>query len=139
MEDVDGDDKFDRKTPVLDNTFGSFDTHAVMNNFKYGIDNHIWSAVGYSGMYNPGEAPPPGERTNQDERILPMGVFRFSRDGSYLDEKGIDQFREWRPDFKNAAFIPNDQGQLVTWRGSEVKVKDGLLVNQDHRWRASRD
>ena len=85
MEDTDGDDKFDKKTPILDDTFGSFDTHAVMNNFKYGIDNHIWSAVGYSGMYSPGNAPPPGERTNQDERILPMGVFRFSRDGSYLE------------------------------------------------------
>lgn len=95
MEDIDGDDKFDRKTPVLDNTFGSFDTHAVMNNFKYGIDNHIWSAVGYSGMYNPGEAPPPGERTNQDERILPMGIFRFSRDGSYLEPVGRFNNNTW--------------------------------------------
>ena len=91
MEDTDGDDKFDKKTPILDDTFGSFDTHAVMNNFKYGIDNHIWSAVGYSGMYSPGNAPPPGERTNQDERILPMGVFRFSRDGSYLEPVGALQ------------------------------------------------
>ena len=95
MEDTDGDDKYDRKTPVLDDTFGSFDTHAVMNNFKYGIDNHIWSAVGYSGMYNPGEAPPPGERTNQDERILPMGVFRFSRDGSYLEPVGRFNNNTW--------------------------------------------
>ena len=95
MEDTDGDDKFDRKTPVLDDTFGSFDTHAVMNNFKYGIDNHIWSAVGYSGMYNPGEAPPPGERTNQDERILPMGVFRFSRDGSHLEPVGRFNNNTW--------------------------------------------
>ena len=95
MEDVDGDDKFDRKVPVLEDTFGSFDTHAVMNNFKYGIDNHIWSAVGYSGMYRPGEAPPPGQRTNQDARILPMGVFRFSRDGSLLEPVGRFNNNTW--------------------------------------------
>ena len=95
MEDTDGDDRYDQKTKVIDNAFGSFDTHAVMNNFKYGIDNHIWSAVGYSGMYEPGKAPPPGERTNQDERILPMGVFRFSRDGSYIEPVGRFNNNTW--------------------------------------------
>ena len=85
MEDTDGDDVYDRKTPIIDDTFGTFDTHAVMNNFKYGIDNHIWSAVGYSGMFERGQAPAVGDRTNQDKRILNMGVFRFSPDGEYLE------------------------------------------------------
>lgn len=95
MEDTDGDDKMDRKTPVLDDAFGSFDTHAVMNNFKYGIDNHIWSAVGYSGLYNPGEAPPPGQRNAENESILPMGLFRFSRDGQHLEPIGRFNNNTW--------------------------------------------
>lgn len=85
MEDTDGDDVFDKKTPIIDDTFGTFDTHAVMNNFKYGIDNHIWSAVGYSGLFERGKAPAVGDRTNQDKRILNMGVFRFSPDGQHLE------------------------------------------------------
>ena len=64
MEDTDGDDQFDRKTMVLEDAFGTFDTHAVMNNLKVGIDNQIWGAVGYSGLYTPGQAP------NDDARIL---------------------------------------------------------------------
>lgn len=95
MEDTDGDDKFDKKTPVFDDAFGSFDTHAVMNNFKYGIDNHVWSAVGYSGMYTPGTAPAPGERTSQADPILPMGVFRFSRDGDHLEPVGRFNNNTW--------------------------------------------
>ena len=95
MEDTDGDDRFDRKTPVLENTFGTFDSHAVMNNLKYGIDNHIWGAVGYSGMYEPGMAPPVGERTNQEYRTLPMGVFRFSRDGQHLEPIGRFNNNTW--------------------------------------------
>ena len=95
MEDSDGDDRFDRKTPVLENAFGTFDTHAVMNNFKYGIDNQIWSAVGYSGLYEPGHAPPVMERTNEEYRILPMGVFRFPRDGSSVEPVGRFNNNTW--------------------------------------------
>lgn len=95
MEDTDGDDKVDRKTPVLDDAFGSFDTHAVMSNFKYGIDNQIWSAVGYSGLYNPGEAPAPGQRNADSESILPMGLFRFSKDGQHLEPVGRFNNNTW--------------------------------------------
>ncbi|MEM8487851.1 MAG: PVC-type heme-binding CxxCH protein [Bacteroidota bacterium] len=85
MEDIDGDGVHDTKTPIIDDTFGSFDTHAVMSNFKYSIDNTIWSAVGYSGMFERGKAPAPGDRSSQNERILEMGVFRFSPDGEHLE------------------------------------------------------
>ncbi len=95
LEDTDGDDVFDRKSRVIDNAFGTFDTHAVMNNFKYGIDNHIWSAVGYSAMYEPGYAPPVGERTNQEHMTLPMGVFRFSPDGTHLEPVGRFNNNTW--------------------------------------------
>ena len=95
MEDTNGDDVYDKKTPIIDNTFGTFDTHAVMNNFKYGIDNHIWSAVGYSGMFERGQAPAVGDRTNQDKRILNMGVFRFSPDGEHLEAVGQFNNNTW--------------------------------------------
>ena len=89
LEDTDGDDRFDQKHVVIDDAFGTYDTHAVMNNFKVGIDNHIWSAVGYSGMYRPGEAP------NAEARILGRGVFRFSRDGTVLDAVGEFNNNTW--------------------------------------------
>ncbi len=89
MEDTDGDDVYDRKTRILENAFGTFDTHAVMSNFKVGIDNHIWSAVGYSGMYEPGKAP------EDDSRILERGVFRFSRDGQVLEPVGEFNNNTW--------------------------------------------
>jgi len=89
MEDTDGDDVYDRKTPIIENAFGTFDTHAVMSNFKVGIDNHIWSAVGYSGMYEPGKAP------EEESRILGRGVFRFSRDGMLLEPVGEFNNNTW--------------------------------------------
>ena len=89
LEDTDGDDQYDRKTVIVDDAFGTFDTHAVMNNFKVGIDNHIWGAVGYSGMYRPGEAP------DEDARTLGRGVFRFSRDGSLLEPVGEFNNNTW--------------------------------------------
>ena len=79
MEDTDGDDQFDKKTNVLTDAFGTFDTHAVMNNLKYGIDNYIWGAVGYSGLYEQGHAP------DEAYELTRMGLFRFSRDGEYLE------------------------------------------------------
>ena len=89
MEDTDGDDHFDKKTLLVENAFGTYDTHAVMSNLKYGIDNYIWGAVGYSGMYRPGQAP------TREERILARGVFKFSRDGAYLEPVGQFNNNTW--------------------------------------------
>ncbi|MEO0337988.1 MAG: leucine--tRNA ligase [Bacteroidota bacterium] len=41
-------------------------------------------------------------------------VKNYGKDDSYLDEDGIQQFIEWRPDYKNADFVYNDAGRLVT-------------------------
>ncbi len=41
-------------------------------------------------------------------------VQNYGKEDSYLDEEGIRQFIEWRPDYKNADFIYNDAGRLVT-------------------------
>ncbi|MDE2956253.1 MAG: ThuA domain-containing protein [Bacteroidota bacterium] len=79
LQDTDGDDIADTRRILIDDAFGTFDTHAVMSNLKVGLDNHIWGAVGYSAMYRPGEAPDPAAR------ILTRGIFRFRPDGSELE------------------------------------------------------
>ena len=89
MEDTDGDDVYDRKTRILEHAFGTFDTHAVMSNFKVGLDNHLWSAVGHSGLYAPGTAP------DEASRILSQGVFRFSRDGQHVEPVGEFNSNTW--------------------------------------------
>ncbi|MCO6488801.1 MAG: leucine--tRNA ligase [Phaeodactylibacter sp.] len=58
-----------------------------------------------------------GQYPDAEWAMIPVHVdfvSEYGKDHSYLDQKGIDQFREWRPDFKEAAFITNLAGQLVT-------------------------
>lgn len=75
LEDTDGDDVADRRTVILDG-FGRMDTHAVLNNFRYGFDGWIWATIGYSrGQVQVGE---------KLHEIEP-GVFRFRADGSELE------------------------------------------------------
>ena len=89
LQDTDGDDIADAKQVIIDDAFGTFDTHATMNNLKVGLDNHIWGAVGYSAMYQPGQAPDP------EARILSRGVFRFKPDGSNLEPVGEFNNNTW--------------------------------------------
>ncbi len=79
LEDTDGDDRADKKHVVVENAFGTYDTHAVMSNLKIGIDNFLWGAVGYSGLFEPGRAPDP------EALILRRGVFRVRTDGTRLE------------------------------------------------------
>jgi leucyl-tRNA synthetase len=41
-------------------------------------------------------------------------VSDYGKDSSHLTKEGIEQFKAWRPDYKNAEFIANDAGQLLT-------------------------
>ncbi len=79
LEDTNGDDRIDAKHVIVDNAFGTYDTHAVMSNLKIGIDNFLWGAVGYSGLFEPGRAPDP------EALILRRGVFRVRTDGTDLE------------------------------------------------------
>src|SRR5690554_3280493 len=47
LKDTTGDDKADVKE-IINSGWGVFDTHAGPNNLRYGHDNRIWGAVGYS-------------------------------------------------------------------------------------------
>lgn len=85
LEDTDGDDKMDKST-VLFSGFGTFDTHAGPSGLRYGLDNAIWGAVGYSGF----------ENDFQGKRVeFTMGVYRFGKDGSYLEPVGQFDNNTW--------------------------------------------
>ncbi len=49
LKDTNGDDKADVREPLITG-WGMRDTHALASNLKYGLDNWIWGAVGYSGF-----------------------------------------------------------------------------------------
>lgn len=80
LKDTDGDDVADERR-IMFSGWGTFDTHAGPSNLKYGFDNHIWGAVGYSGFEDSLAAKP-----------LKFGqaIYRMKPDGSDLEQ--IAQF-----------------------------------------------
>jgi uncharacterized protein len=54
LKDTNGDDRADVRQ-VLVSGFGIRDTHAGPSNLRYGFDNRVWGAVGYSGFEQGGE------------------------------------------------------------------------------------
>lgn len=85
LQDTDGDDKMDKRT-VLFEGFGTFDTHAGPSSLRYGIDNALWGAVGYSGFEN---------RFRNDSVKFERGVYRFGKDGSFLEPVGQFDNNTW--------------------------------------------
>ena len=85
LEDSDGDDRMDKSTVLFDG-FGTWDTHAGPSNLRYGLDNMIWGSVGYSGF----------ENQFQGKVIdFKMGVYKFTRDGSYFEPVGQFNNNTW--------------------------------------------
>ncbi|MCR9100447.1 MAG: leucine--tRNA ligase [bacterium] len=60
-------------------------------------------------------------------------VSDYGKDDSYLDEAGIQQFLDWRPEFKGAAFETNAQGKMVTYSevGKMSKSKFNVINPDD--------
>lgn len=85
LEDTNGDDKMDKKT-VLFNGFGTWDTHAGPSSLRYGLDNQIWGAVGYSNFEN---------RFNGKTVSFGTGVYRFTRDGKNFEPVGKFNNNTW--------------------------------------------
>lgn len=75
LKDTNGDDKADVRE-VLSTGWGTFDTHAGPSNLRYGFDNWIWGAVGYSAFN--------GTVGGKNIRFG-SGVFRMKPDGSQLE------------------------------------------------------
>jgi len=71
FKDTNGDDRADVRQ-VLNDGWGIKDTHAGPSNLRYGLDNHVWGTVGYSGY-------------NMDGNRFGQGVFRMQQDGSGVE------------------------------------------------------
>jgi putative membrane-bound dehydrogenase-like protein len=80
FEDTDGDDKADKRSKLYSN-LGNRDTHAVINNMRWGLDGWIYATHGYSstddvksGDGSKGFGP------------IGAGVVRFKPDGSAFEQ-----------------------------------------------------
>lgn len=85
LKDTDGDDRAD-VTDVLFTGWGTFDTHAGPSNLRYGFDNQIWGAVGYSGFSG---------AVGGDSLRLTQGYHRFAPDGSALEQVALTNNNTW--------------------------------------------
>jgi putative membrane-bound dehydrogenase-like protein len=79
LRDVDGDGKAE-KVEKLYTGLGTFDTHAVINNLRWGMDGWIYATHGYSG----GTARSPDG--SKDFGRINSGVVRFKPDGSAFEQ-----------------------------------------------------
>ena len=71
LKDTDGDDRADTREVVL-RGWGTGDTHAGPSNLRYGLDNQLWGAVGYSAF-------------NHEGNRFGSGIYRFTKDGSSIE------------------------------------------------------
>ncbi len=94
LRDTNGDGKCDMKGErvVLYSGFGTFDTHAVINNFRRGMDGWIYGAVGYS-------AGSPRSRDGRDLGRVTAGILRFKPDGGALEQVASGSCNTWGFDF----------------------------------------
>ncbi len=86
LKDTNGDDKADVRT-VLQNAWGTRDTHSGIGNLQYGFDNYIWGSVGYSGFNG---TTPEGKTMN-----FAQGIFRMHPDGTGLEFMGTFSNNTW--------------------------------------------
>jgi putative membrane-bound dehydrogenase-like protein len=92
IRDTDHDGKAD-KVEKLYTGFGTFDTHAVINNFRRDMDGWVYCAVGYSAG-NPVSAV-----TGKSFGRISAGILRFKPDGSALEQVSSGSCNTWGFDF----------------------------------------
>lgn len=92
LRDTNGDGVCD-KVEKLYTGFGTFDTHAVINNFRWGLDGWVYCAVGYSA------GAPKSAVTGEDFGRITAGILRFKPDGSKLEQVVSGSCNTWGFDF----------------------------------------
>jgi putative membrane-bound dehydrogenase-like protein len=92
LRDTNGDGVAD-KVQTLYTGFGTGDTHAVINNFRWGMDGWIYSAIGYSA------GNPRSSDGVRDFGRVTAGVIRFRPDGSALEQVASGSCNTWGFDF----------------------------------------
>ena len=95
FKDTTGDGKADYRE-VLISGWGTFDTHAGPSNLRYGFDNQIWGAVGYSAFE--------GTVGGEDHRFS-SGFYRFRPDGSKLEYISNTSNNTWGLHFNEEGIV----------------------------------
>jgi putative membrane-bound dehydrogenase-like protein len=96
LEDTNGDEVADKRTKIFTG-LGSFDTHAVINNLRWGLDGWIYATHGYS-VGN--VTSPDGKKSFGRDG---SGVVRFKPDGSAFEQYSSRGGNTW--------------GLDITWNG----------------------
>lgn len=88
IRDTNGDGKAD-KIEVLFTGWGTFDTHAVTSNLRWGPDGWIYGSVGYSS----GDVSSGDGRKNFGR--ITAGLYRFRPDGSAIEQVAAGSCNTW--------------------------------------------
>jgi len=88
IRDTNGDGVAD-KVETLYTGWGTFDTHAVINNFRWGLDGWVYGTVGYTrGRVKSADG-------SKDFGDIAAGVYRFRPDGSMLEQIAAGGCNTW--------------------------------------------
>ncbi len=88
LEDTDGDGVADRRTKLYTG-LGIFDTHAVINNLRWGLDGWIYATHGYSrGEVKSGDG-------SRSFGFIGSGAVRFKPDGSAFEQYSSRNGNSW--------------------------------------------
>ncbi|SKA76463.1 putative membrane-bound dehydrogenase domain-containing protein [Prosthecobacter debontii] len=80
FEDTNGDDQADKRTKLYTN-LGTRDTHAVINNMRWGLDGWVYATHGYSSSENVTSGD-----GSKSFGPIGSGVVRFKPDGSAIEQ-----------------------------------------------------
>ena len=89
IRDTDGDGKAD-KTEVLYTGWGINDTHAVINNLRWGMDGWVYGTVGYTRGKDV-RSP----KTGKNFGDFSAGMYRFRPDGSAVEQISANGCNTW--------------------------------------------
>jgi putative membrane-bound dehydrogenase-like protein len=89
FEDTDGDEVADKRTKLYTG-LGTKDTHAVINNLRWGMDGWVYATHGYSV----GEVTPLGVEGKPKVKVG-SGVVRFKPDGSEIEMYSSKNANTW--------------------------------------------
>ncbi len=119
LKDTDGDDRADVRY-VFNDGWGIEDTHAGPSNLRYGHDNRIWGAVGYSRI------------TKSTQGTFGQGVFRMDANNGLVEPVGLFSNNTWglgiSEDFEIFGSTANNAPawHVPLWRRYTYERHDGL-------------